>query len=256
MNDTLFSLSGRTAMVTGASSGLGRTFASVLAAAGASVVLTGRRMELLEQACVEITSQGGEALAVNMDVTDEKTVTKGFDEAERSCGCIDILVNNSGIAHGESALEIAPSDWDRVIDTNLRGAWRVARESGKRLIKAEKPGSIINIASILGFRVIRGVAPYAISKAGLVQMTHSLALEWSRYAIRVNAIAPGFINTDMNREFFKTEAGLSMQKRIPMRRVGDPDELAGALLLLASDASSYMTGSVVTVDGGHLQSTL
>ena len=166
MNDTLFSLSGRTAMVTGASSGLGRTFASVLAAAGASVVLTGRRMELLEQACAEITSRGGEALAVNMDVTDEKMVTQGFDEAERSCGCIDILVNNSGIAHGESALEIAPSDWDRVIDTNLRGAWRVARESGKRLIKAEKPGSIINIASILGFRVIKGVAPYAISKAG------------------------------------------------------------------------------------------
>ena len=129
-------------------------------------------------------------------------------------------------------------------------------ELGKRLIKAGKPGSIINIASILGFRVIKGVTPYAISKAGLVQMTHSLALEWSRYAIRVNAIAPGFIDTDMNREFFKTKAGLSMQKRIPMRRVGDPDELAGALLLLASDASSYMTGSVITVDGGHLQSTL
>ena len=149
MNETLFSLSGHTAMVTGASSGLGRTFASVLAAAGASVILTGRRMELLEQVRDEITSQGGVALAVNMDVTDETTVTQAFDEAEGSCGYIDILVNNSGIAHGESALEIEPSDWDRVIDTNLRGAWRVARESGKRLIKAGKPGSIINIASIL-----------------------------------------------------------------------------------------------------------
>lgn len=256
MPNALFSLTGRKALVTGASSGLGRNFAAVLAAAGATVVLTGRRLELLEQAASDIRSKAGKACVVAMDVTDENAITLAFDEAEAQVGCIDILVNNSGIAHGEAALDIESTDWDRVVDTNLRGAWLAARETGKRLVKAGKPGSVINIASILGLRALKGVAPYAISKAGLVQMTRVLSLEWAQHHIRVNAIAPGFIMTDMNQEFFKTEAGSRMQKRIPMQRVAEPRELDGVLLLLASDASSYMTGSVITVDGGHLQSTL
>ncbi len=256
MNDRLFSLAGRKALVTGASGGLGRNFASVLAAAGATVVLTGRRTKQLEQAAEDIHSAGGEASVMPMDVTDESAVVKAFDHAENTFGCVDILVNNSGIAHGELALDIENNDWDRVIDTNLRGAWLVAREAGKRLVGAGQPGSIINIASILGLRALKAVTPYAVSKAGLVQMTRTLALEWAQHHIRVNAIAPGFIMTDMNRAFFGTESGARMIKRIPMRRVGDPGELDGVVLLLASDASSYMTGSIITVDGGHLQSTL
>ena len=256
MNDRLFSLAGRKALVTGASGGLGRNFASVLAAAGATVVLTGRRTKQLEQAAEDIHSAGGKTSVIPMDVTDESAVAKAFDYAENIFGCVDVLVNNSGIAHGELALDIKSHDWDRVIDTNLRGAWLVAREAGKRLVGAGQPGSIINIASILGLRALKAVTPYAVSKAGLVQMTRTLALEWAQHHIRVNAIAPGFIMTDMNRAFFGTESGARMIKRIPMRRVGDPGELDGVLLLLASDASSYMTGSIITVDGGHLQSTL
>jgi NAD(P)-dependent dehydrogenase (short-subunit alcohol dehydrogenase family) len=256
MTEKLFSLAGRRALVTGASAGLGRNFASVLAAAGATVVLTGRRTPELEKTAQTIHSAGGEASVIPMDVTDERTVATAFDHAEDTFGCVDVLVNNSGIAHGELALEIENEDWDRVIDTNLRGAWLVAREAGKRLVRAGQPGSIINIASILGLRALKAVTPYAVSKAGLIQMTRTLALEWAQHSIRVNAIAPGFIMTDMNRAFFGTEFGARMVKRIPMRRVGEPGELDGALMLLASDASSYMTGSVITVDGGHLQSTL
>ena len=263
MNDTLFSLSGHTAMVTGASSGLGRTFASVLAAAGASVVLTGRRMELLEQACAEITSQGGEAMAVNMDVTDEKTITQSFDEAERNCGCIDILVNNSGIAHGESALEIASSDWDRVIDTNLRGAWRVARESGERLVKAGKPGSIINIASVTSHLPLSKVIAYSASKAAVLSATRFLAREWAAKGVRVNSITPGFFPAEQNKKLLFNEDGtpsdraLAIYGHTPMGRFGDPSELAGAAVYLASEkAASFVTGSDIVVDGGFLSQTI
>ncbi|MDX1489454.1 MAG: SDR family oxidoreductase, partial [Acidiferrobacterales bacterium] len=165
-------------------------------------------------------------------------------------------VNNAGVTHSTPALEVSQTDWQAVIDTNLKGAWLVAQEGTRRLVAAAVGGSIINIVSVLAFRVVGHTAAYAASKAGLVQLTRTLALEWARYQIRVNAIAPGYIATDLNREFLASAAGQAMIKRIPQRRAGSPDDLDGALLLLASDASRYMTGSVIVVDGGHLQSTL
>ncbi len=256
MEQDLFSLAGRVALVTGASAGLGQRFATALAGAGARVVLAARRTDRLGAIAQDIASSGGEALAVTMDVTDEASVAEAFDTAQTTFGCVDVLVNNAGVATGYNALEIDTGEWDRVLDTNLKGAWLVAKQGGQRMVDAGVPGSIINIASLLGLRVAKGVAPYAISKAGVIQMTRVLALEWARFGIRVNAIAPGWFMTDMNRNFLKTEAGARMVQQVPQRRVAEPHELDGPLLLLASGASSYMTGSVITVDGGHLNSSL
>ena len=251
-----FNLDGRTALVTGASSGLGRHFARTLAAHGASVALAARRLERLEVLAGEIRGAGGTAHAIRLDVTDAGSVKDGLDTVQDALGVPDILVNNSGIARPASTLDVTEEDWAGVIGTNLEGAWRVARGTARRMVDAGRPGTIINVLSILAFGVARGLGTYAASKAGLLQLTRTMAMELARHRVRVNAIAPGYVLTEMNREFFGSEAGQAMTKRIPQRRIGDPSELDGVLLLLASDASSYMTGSTIVIDGGHLASGL
>ena len=251
----IFGLNGQHALVTGASSGLGRHFAGTLAAAGARVTVAARRQEALADTVQAIRASGGEAHAVRMDVTDAASVEQALAAAEAQFGPLGILVNNAGITGTRPALDVAESEWSSVIDTNLKGSWLVAQHAA-RSMRRHGGGSIVNIASILGLRVAGGVAPYAISKAGLVQMTKALALEWARHKIRVNALAPGYIETDLNEAFFASEAGQALVRRIPQRRLGEARELDGALLLLASGAGSYMTGSVVAVDGGHLVSGL
>jgi NAD(P)-dependent dehydrogenase (short-subunit alcohol dehydrogenase family) len=247
-----FDLTGRVALVTGASSGLGVEFAKVLAEAGARVVLGARRTDKLEQLQTEIVASGGESVAVSLDVTDAHSIAAAFDAAEQAFGTVEILVNNAGISRGGFLRELSEDDWDAVLDTNLKAVWRVAREAANRMVAASLSGSVINISSVLAFGTGRALGSYMAAKAGVVQLTRSMALEWAESGIRVNAIAPGYFPTEMSGEFFTTDKGKEMIRRIPQQRVGDPPELGGPLLLLASDASSYMTGSVITVDGGHL----
>ena len=251
-----FSLAGKVAFVTGASSGLGRHFARVLANAGAAVALAARRQDKLDDLARELSNAGAKSFPVTLDVTKSATIEAAFAAAEKALGPIGVLVNNAGTVAGKPALAQTEADWDAVIDTNLKGAFAVAQAAARHMIAGGKGGAIVNIASILGLRVAGNVAPYAISKAGIVQMTKSLALEWARHNIRVNAIAPGYVETDLNRDFLASEPGQALMARVPQRRFGRPDDLDGALLLLASDASAYMTGSVVAVDGGHLVSSL
>jgi NAD(P)-dependent dehydrogenase (short-subunit alcohol dehydrogenase family) len=252
----LFGLAARHALVTGASSGLGRHFAGVLAGAGAMVTVAARRESALAETVASIRSSGAQAQAVRMDVTDAGSVEHGFAVAEEDFGPVTIVINNAGVTFTRAALDVAANDWTSLIDTNLKGGWQVAQHAARRMIEHKTGGSIVNIASILGLRVAGGVAPYAISKAAVVQMTKVLALEWARHRIRVNALAPGYIETDLNDEFFASDAGKALVRRIPQRRLGEARELDGALLLLASDAGSYMTGSIIAVDGGHLVSGL
>jgi NAD(P)-dependent dehydrogenase (short-subunit alcohol dehydrogenase family) len=251
-----FDLSGKVALVTGASSGLGVHFARTLAAAGASVAIAARRADRLASLQAELLNAGVKAAAVELDVQSGKSVKAAFDAAEKMLGAIDIVVNNAGISIVKPALDMPEEDWDAVVDTNLRGAWLVAQTAAKRWVAAKRPGVIVNIASILGLRTIGQVAPYNASKAGLIHLTRVLAMEWARYDIRVNAICPGYIETEMNRDFWKTPGGQRLIERIPQRRIGQPEHLDGALLLLASDAGTFMTGSVLTVDGGHTVSSL
>jgi NAD(P)-dependent dehydrogenase (short-subunit alcohol dehydrogenase family) len=252
----LFDLSGKVAVVTGASSGLGAHFARVLASAGASVVLAARRLDRLRLLEQEIVDAGGIATSVAADVTERSAVNSIYEHAQAALGTPTVVVNNSGLARPRPVLEIDDEEWDLVVDTNLRGAWMVAREGAKRMVAADVGGSIINLASITGIRVAGGLTSYAASKAGLLAITRNMSLELARNGVRVNAMAPGYILTDMNRAFFESAPGLAMIGRIPQRRIGRPEELDGPLLLLASDASSYMTGSVLTIDGGHMHSTL
>jgi NAD(P)-dependent dehydrogenase (short-subunit alcohol dehydrogenase family) len=252
----LFDLSGKVALVTGASSGLGAHFAHALGAAGAAVVVAARRADRLASLQAELTETGIKAAAVDLDVQSGASIAAAFDAGEQALGPIDIIVNNAGISIVKPALDMPEVDWDAVVDTNLRGAWLVAQTAAKRWVAAKRGGSIVNIASILGLRTIGQVAPYNASKAGLIHLTKALAMEWARYQIRVNAICPGYIETEMNSAFWKTPPGQKLIDRIPQRRIGQPEHLDGALLLLASQAGDFMTGSVITVDGGHTVSSL
>lgn len=248
----MFDLTGKRALVTGASSGLGKHFAGVLAGAGAEVVVAARRTNALDSLVAEIAAMGGKASAVRLDVTDPVSVTAAFDVA----GPVDVLVNNAGVTNTKPVLDQSEEDFDFIVGTNLKGGFLVVTEAARRMRDRGTGGSIINIASILGLRQGGQVTPYAISKAAVIQMTKQLGLELARFDIRVNAIAPGYVETELNDAFFQSEAGQALIKRIPQRRLGKLSDLDGPLLLLASDASRYMTGSVVTIDGGHLVSSL
>lgn len=204
----------------------------------------------------EIEASDGTAYCVELDVADPSSVAGAFEKIDASAARIDVVVNNAGVSDTKPALEISASDWDRVVDTNMRGVFLVAQAAAQRMKVDGAGGSIVNVASILGHRVAGGVASYAASKAGVVRLTEALALEWARHGIRVNALCPGYIKTDLNRDFFDSESGRAVVKRIPQRRLGQPSDLDGALLLLASDAGRYMTGSSIIVDGGHIVSSL
>nr|WP_170124992.1 glucose 1-dehydrogenase [Pseudaminobacter salicylatoxidans] len=246
-------LKGKKALITGASGGLGLHFAELLARRGALVTLSARRKQALDEACARIEAAGGSARTVQMDVTDSASVVAALAEVGTS---FDILVNNAGISGAARALDLKEAEWDRVLDTNLKGVFVVAQAVARGMKAAGHGGAIVNIASILGHRVAGNLSAYATSKAGVIQLTRALALEWAREGIRVNALCPGYIETDINREFFSSEAGDQLVRRIPQRRLGKPEELDGALLLLASSAGSYITGSSIEVDGGHLVSSL
>lgn len=248
-----FRLDGRVALVTGASGALGAEFARVLADAGARVALAARRVEPMQVLARQLT----DAHVVALDVTDPDSVRRALDGAEAWAGTpVDLLVNNSGIAIPGASLEQSDQDWARVMGVNLDGARRMSVAVAARLVEAGRPGAIVNVASILGLRQGAGVSAYATSKAALIQLTKQHALEWARHGIRVNALAPGYVETDINRDFFATDHGQAQIRRIPQRRLGQAGELAGPLLLLASDAGAFMTGSVLVADGGHLLSPL
>ena len=250
------SLKDKVIVITGASSGIGRHFALTLSAQGAKIALCARRLPLLQDLVAEIENAGGSAVAVQLDVTARASAEAVYGEVEQSLGTPDVLINNSGVTANNTWLEQTESDWDQVLNTNLKGAFLMSTAFGRRWKGSGRGGAIINIASILGLRQAGGVGPYTVSKSGLIQMTKTMALELARYSIRVNAIAPGYIETDINRGFWELPAGQAMFKRIPQRRLGRPEDLDGALQLLASDASAYITGIVIPVDGGHLLSTL
>lgn len=251
MTGAAFDLAGRVAVVTGASSGLGRHFALTLARAGAKVAVAARRLARLEELAAEIAGFDGRALPVALDVTDAALVAAALEAVETELGPIDILVNNAGVAATAAFLDQPEEEWRRVLATNLDGAWRTARAAAALMAKHGHGGAIVNIASILGLRAAGQVSAYSAAKAGLINLTQTMALELARHRIRVNALAPGYIETDLNRDFLHSAAGQAMLKRVPLRRFGEVGDLDGALLLLASDAGRYMTGSVIVVDGGH-----
>ena len=251
----LFRLDGKTVLVTGASSGIGKHCAIFLAQSGARLAIASRRIDQLQSVVDKITQLGGQAKAFELDVTKQKSVLKCFDELAQ-WSLPTVVINNAGMSVNRKLLDQTEEDWDRVLDTNLKGCWLVATDAARRLAAGNTPGNIINIASILGERVIGGVAPYVISKAGVVQLTKVMALELARHQIRVNALLPGYVITDLNRDFLQSEAGQKILVRIPSRRFNNLEDLNGPLLLLASDASKAMTGSTIAVDGGHLVSGL
>lgn len=249
-------LSGTAAFITGASGGLGAHFAETLAAAGATVVLAARRRDALAHTVATLRRKGYHAHAVACDVTQPDSVQAALNEAETLVGPVHLLINNAGISASGMAETLSESDWDAVIDTNLKGPWLVSKHFVQRARQAQRPGVIVHIGSILGDRVAQGVAAYAAAKAGLHHLTRAQALECSRCQIRVNALAPGYIETDLNRDFFQSEAGLRLISRMPAKRLGQPAELDGALLLLAGPQGSFINGTVLTVDGGHCISSL
>ena len=254
-----FDLQGRIALVTGGFSGLGRHFAQVLAQHGARVAIVGRRIDLGRIVAGELASalgRPGEVCAYEADVSSAGSVRQVFSQLAADMGAPSIVVNNAGTVARAPSIDLRDEDWTSVVDVNLSGVFRVAQAAAREMMRAGQPGSIINIASILGLRVRTEVAAYAASKAGVVQLTKALALEWAEHGIRVNALAPGYFESDLNRELLRSAAGQAILARVPQRRPGQLPELDGPLLLLASDASSYMTGAVIPIDGGHLVNTL
>ena len=246
-----FGIAGQVALVTGASSGIGRHFAALLAAAGVNVALAARRVERLAELAREIEAAGGQSLPIACDVTRSDDVAAAVAAAENELGPLTLLVNNAGVVVSKPLFEHTEADWDHVIDTNLKGAWLMAREFAQHLVGLKRPGRIINISSVLGFRTIGRVPAYCAAKAGLTHLTQVLAMELARFGILVNALAPGYVETDFNRAFFQTEPGKALISRIPLKRLGQTEDLDGALLFLASPASAYVTGTVISVDGGH-----
>ena len=248
----IFDLTGEVALVTGASSGLGLRFAEVLAANGAKVALVARRAERLGALQKTIEAAGGKAIAIEADVLDPTAMKRAYDAAEKAFGIVTILVNNAGIAHTDRALELSEETWRSVLATNLDAVFFWSQEGGKRMIAANKRGAIVNIASVLAFGASKGVAAYAVAKAGVVQITKALALELAFKGVRVNAIAPGWFVTEINEEFLASEKGQEIKRAIPMGRFGQTGDLDGALLLLASKAGAFMTGATLVVDGGQI----
>jgi len=249
-------LDNKLALITGASSGLGEHFAQVLASAGARVVVAARRLDKLDQLVAQISDNGGTATAVQMDVTDPASVHDAMAFIENECGSLSILVNNAGVADSRTFLKVDEASWQRTLDVNLHGAWRVAHAVTARMVASQTPGCVVNIASILGLRVGFGNSAYAVSKAGVVQMTKAMALELASKNIRVNALCPGYIETAINADYFSTEKGQRYIKTTPAGRTGRLDELDGPLLLLCSEAGSFINGVALPVDGGHLVSSL
>jgi 3-oxoacyl-[acyl-carrier protein] reductase len=242
----------RVALVTGASSGLGLRFAEVLAGEGAAVALVARRTDRLAAVKERIEKSGGRAVAIGADVLDHHAMTRAFDEAETALGTVTILVNNAGVAHANRAVDLPEEEWRRVVGTNLDAVFFWAQEAARRMLAAGKGGAIVNIASVLGFGVSKGTAAYATAKAGVIQMTKALGLELAFKGVRVNAIAPGWIVTDLNRDYLLSDQGAAIKREIPVGRFGEERDLDGALLLLVSDAGRFMAGTTVVVDGGQM----
>ncbi|KPH82974.1 SDR family NAD(P)-dependent oxidoreductase [Bosea vaviloviae] len=249
-------LKGKRVLVTGASSGLGAHFVRLLAVHGAHVAAAARRHDRLVALAQDCAALPGKVVPVVLDVASVEAIGAGLEEARAALRGLDVLVNNAGVVETARALDLDEAQWDAHLDVNLKGCFFAAQGAARIMSQQGEGGAIVNIASILGERVAASVAPYAVAKAGLIQMTKALALEWARHKVRVNALAPGYVVTDLNREFFATEAGKALIARIPMRRPADLTDLDGPFLLLCADASRFMTGAVVAVDGGHLVSGL
>jgi hypothetical protein len=251
-------LSGRVALVTGASSGLGEQFAKTLAKAGAAVVLAGRRVERLKTLHAEIEAGGGDAHVVRLDVTDHDSIKAAVAHAETEVGTIDILVNNSGVSTTQKLVDVTEDDYDFIFDTNTKGAFFVAQEVGKRMLaraKGSAPGTftggrIVNIASMAGVRVLSQIGVYCMSKAAVVHMTRAMALEWGKFGINVNALCPGYIDTEINHQHWKTDAGKRLIDMLPRKRIGKPQDLDSVLMMLVANESHFINGAVIQADDG------
>ena len=251
-------LAGRVALVTGASSGLGAQFAKTLAGAGCGVVLAGRRVERLKDLRAEIEGNGGDAHVVELDVTDHGSIKAAVAHTETKMGAIDILVNNSGVSTTQKLVDVSPEDYDFMFDTNTKGAFFVAQEVGKRMLARSRgaaPGTftggrIVNIASVAGLKVLSQIGVYCMSKAAVIHMTRAMALEWGRYGINVNAICPGYIDTEINHHHWQTEAGQKLVQMMPRKRIGKPQDLDVVLMMLCSNESQFVNGAVISADDG------